>query len=393
METKSINVDKSATQSYKELYKLARPFIDADSHIEESEEVFKYIDKEYEHRRPTIVDIEGVIKHRPTRNKVWLVDGEIRPKLMGQNPSCYASPPTSDYAKSKPVSVSVQALMDPDEYIECMQTIGLDVSVLYPTLMLHPLTRDPGFEEALARAYNSFMGERCGRRSENLKWAAVLPMRNPDAAAREVRRAKSLGASTCMLLSTVGDIPLHDRRFDIVYETLCLEKMPMSIHVGWPHDSLNDSISSIPASLVLHFEAGMLHGMFSVLAGGILDRFPELKVAFVEAGAVWLPTFLDRAEKWRKTPTAEIWLAEKGPVDYLRENQVFFTVEGDEPRLEEFVALVGENRILGSADFPHVHYEGGKLSETFKDLVTHPGFTNQTKARFLGKNSLDFYRM
>ncbi|WP_340613394.1 amidohydrolase family protein [Xenorhabdus thailandensis] len=390
---KNICTNKSPYSCYKELYSFARPFIDADSHIEENEEVFKHIDKKYEHRKPLIIDIKDAIKHRPTRNKVWLIDGEIRPKLMGRNPSCYASPSTSDYAKSKPVSVSVQSLMDSNEYIECMKTIGLDVVVLYPTLMLHPLTRDPGFENALVQAYNSFMGERCGQRPESLKWAAVLPMRDTNAAVLEIRRAKLLGASACMLLSSVGDIPLHDRRFDLVYETLCLENMPMSIHVGWPHDSLNDSLTSIPASLILHFEAGMLHGLFSVLAGGILDRFPKLKVAFVEAGAVWLPTFIDRVEKWRKTPTAEIWLAEKGPLDYLRDNHVFFTVEGDEPRLEEFVDLVGEDRILGSADFPHVHYEGGKLSQTFMSLATHPNFTAQTKAKFLGKNASDFYRM
>ena len=274
-----------------------------------------------------------------------------------------------------------------------MHEIGLDVSVLYPTLMLHPLTRDPGYEAALCRAYNTFMAERCGRRSESIKWAAVIPMREPLEAVKEIRRAKSLGAATCMVLSTVGNVPLHDRRFDVVYDTMCAEGMPMSIHVGWPLDSLNDTLTSVPASLILHFEAGMLHGMFSVLAGGILDRFPNLKVAFIEAGTVWLPTFLDRAEKWRKTPTAEVWLAEKSPLEYLKNNQIFFTVEGDESKLKEFVDLVGVDRILGAADFPHIHYEGGKMSETFKHLITHEDFNNDDKVKILGKNSLNFYRM
>ena len=387
------NDNQTTNDEYKELYSIARPFIDSDSHMEECYDTFKFIDKAYEHRRPTIIDIEGVIKHRPARNQTWLVDGEMRPKLMGANPSCYASPPTTEYGRSKPVPVEVQGLLDPEAYVESMKTIGLDVAVIYPTLMLHPLTRDPGFEAALCRAYNSFMAEQCGMRPDQIKWAAVIPMRDPQEAVKEIKRAKSLGAVTCMVLSTVGNVPLHDRRFDIVYETMCLEGMPMSVHVGWPLDNLNDTLTTIPECLILHFEAGMLHGMFSIFAGGILDRFPQLKVAFIEAGTVWLPTLIDRVEKWRKTPTAEVWLAEKSPLDYLKDNNVFFTVEGDEADLRKFTNLVGVDRILGAADFPHVHYEGGNLSETFHDLVTHKDFSNEEKIKFLGKNSLNFYRM
>src|SRR4051794_14397645 len=94
--------------------KSSYPLIDADSHLEEGPEVFDYLDAEFEPRRPFVVDIGDAVRHRPTRNKVWMIDGEMRPKLFGAGPSCYAPPPSSDFALAKPIRPEVQSLMDVD---------------------------------------------------------------------------------------------------------------------------------------------------------------------------------------------------------------------------------------------------------------------------------------
>lgn len=367
-------------------------FVDSDSHIEEHEGVFDYLDEEFAHRRPVVVDIPGVVKHRPSRDKVWLIDGEMRPKLFGRNPSCYATPPTSQFAKQKPVSVAVQGITDVDEYVASMDTIALDVTVVYPTLFLHPVTSDPRFENALLRSWNTYMAETCSKRPDRLKFGALVPMLDPVAAAAEVRRAKDLGASSVMVLPVVGSTFLHDRRFDVVYESLIDNGLPLAVHVGWAHRGINDNCDSLAAAMVLNFELSMCMGLFSFLAGGILDRYPELTVGFFEAGATWLPTIMDRIEKWRPTPTAEMWPAARSPQEYIRDCDVFFTVEGDEGDLPGFVQLVGEHRILGSGDFPHVHYAGAQLGRTLDHLRNHPSLSNHQKELLLGLNAKGFYR-
>lgn len=374
-----------------DLEQTARPFIDSDSHVEEHEDVFRYLDAEYAHRRPYIVDVPGLVSWQPERDRLWLIDGEIRPKLFGRNPSCYGTPNSTEFARRKPVTPSVQGIEDVDEYIECMSSIGLDTTVIYTTLFLHPVTRDPHFEAALMRAWNTWMAERCGQRPDKLRFGALIPLSNPPAAAAEVRRAAEIGATSIMVAPAAGYALLHDRRFDPVYEALSDTGLPLCVHVSWGHQGVNDTLDSVAASLVLNFEMSMMFGLFSFLAGGILDRFPDLKVAFLEAGAVWLPTMLDRLEKWRPTPTAEPWPARKAPMEYIRDHQLFFTVEGDEANLGEFVNLVGEDRILGSADFPHVHYAGGKLGSTFSDLRDHPDLTPEQKRLILGRNAEKFY--
>ncbi|WP_416974860.1 amidohydrolase family protein [Streptomyces sp. 4F14] len=365
--------------------------IDADSHLEDGPEVFDYIDAEFEHRRPIIVDIGGAVRHRPTRNKAWLVDGEMRPKFFGPGPSAFASPPNSDWAKSKPVPPGVQSLTDIDGLLATMDQVPLDKIIVYSTLFLHPLTEDPRFEAALMASWNTYMHERAAAASGRLGFGALIPTRDPHLGAAQIKRAKELGAASVMLLPAAGHKMLHDRSLDPLWEAATAHDMPVSVHVGWAFKGIQDSCDCLAASMVLNFEMSMAIGMFSFLAGGILDRFPTLRVAFLEAGTVWLPALLDRIEKWRKTPTAEIWPAQRSPEEYLSSGQVFFTVEGDEDNLIEFIGERGHRQILGSADFPHVHYAGAKLGQGFTMLRDHDQLSDLQKKEILGGNASRFY--
>ncbi len=370
-----------------------KSFIDSDSHVEENDAFFDYLDKKYEHRRPYIVDVGDMVRHRPERNKLWLIDGEIRPKLYGRGPSCYGTPSNSKFASLKPVPPSVQSISDVGEYLECMDTIGLDETIIFSTLFLHPVTEDPFFEAALMSSWNTYVAMKCGDGGGRLKFAALVPMSDPVLAKDEVTRAKELGASAIMILPYHGNSLLHDRKYDCVYDAIVTNNLSLCVHVGWAHKGIASTTDSIAANLVLNFEMSMMFGLFSFLAGGILDRFPDLRVAFIEAGTVWLPAIIDRIEGWRKTPTAEIWPTQKGSLEYLKENSLYFTVAGNEVNLMDFIDLVGEDRILGSSDFPHVHYEGGKLGSTLFDLANHSSLTSAQKIKFLGENAKNFYNI
>jgi predicted TIM-barrel fold metal-dependent hydrolase len=371
----------------------SRPFIDADSHIEEGLDVFKYLDKKYDHRKPIIVDVGKSVTWSPKRTKLWLIDGVVRPKLWGNNGSCYGTPLESDFVDSKPVTRNVQGLLDVDEYCASMDEIGLDVAVIYSTLFLHPVTSDPYYEAALMSSWNSFMAETCGKRSDRLRWAALIPMNCPELAVKEVERVNEMGASTIMMLGTVHGKHLHNPEYYPIFEIIQSLKMPISVHVGWSHSGIHNTCDSIAESIVLNFELSSVFGFFSFISGGIFDRFPDLKVAFIEAGVNWFPVALERMAKWHKIPTAQPWLSELSPTECFDKHQIYFTVEGDEKNLNEFVDTVGSDRILGAADFPHVHYEGASLSKAFTDLKENKYFSDDDKKKIFGTNSQSFYNI
>ena len=56
-----------------------------------------------------------------------------------------------------------------------------------------------------------------------------------------------------------------------------------------------------------------------------------------------------------------------------------------------FLELVGANRVLATADFPHVHFEGGKLKETFTELRNRRDIPEDRKAQLMNTNAVRFF--
>ena len=86
--------------------------IDADSHVEEPEEAWGYLDPKYEARRPFPITGEN----RPfmhNMNSFWYIDGSVYPKVAGQGVTIYATPVTMARAKLKPFSLDSQTLLEP----------------------------------------------------------------------------------------------------------------------------------------------------------------------------------------------------------------------------------------------------------------------------------------
>ena len=74
--------------------------------------------------------------------------------------------------------------------------------------------------------------------------------------------------------------------------------LPVCVHVGWSLPSLNQVCDEHASALNLSFALPLLMGFFSFTGGGILERFPRLRVAFLEAGAGWLPWFVERSDHY-----------------------------------------------------------------------------------------------
>ena len=131
--------------------------IDADSHVEEPEEAWGYLDPKYEARRPFPITGEN----RPflhSMNSFWYIDGCVYPKVVGQGVTIYATPVTMARAKLKPFSLDSQTLLEPAARLKDMDVGGVDVQVIFPTIFLEPLSEDPRFEAALMKSYNSWNG-------------------------------------------------------------------------------------------------------------------------------------------------------------------------------------------------------------------------------------------
>ena len=116
-----------------------------------------------------------------------------------------------------------------------MDSEGIDQAVLYPTIGLYfSVVEDPAAAVALAAAYNDWLAGYCAADPRRLFGAAMLPLQDPAAAARELRRAVGeLG----LVAGFVRPNPclgrsLSDRAYDVVWEAAEELGVPIGIHEG-----------------------------------------------------------------------------------------------------------------------------------------------------------------
>ena len=128
----------------------------------------------------------------------------------------------------------------------------------------------------------------------------------------------------------------------------------------------------------------------SLITGGTFDRFPTLRVAFMESGCSWLPYWLYRMDEhvelvgWHDAPDLQAL-----PSEYFK-RQCFISVESDEALVGDVVNAVGDENILFSTDFPHPDSAYPHAVDTFLGL---PGLTDQSRGKILFDNALRYYAL
>lgn len=367
--------------------------IDADGHVEESVATFsdKYLDPAFRSQRPQVVGADGLA--------YWMIEEQLFPRRVGRGCHNLGTPVSHDgklakHSIDKPDSRESMELSDIRARLRAMDEEEIAAQVIYPTLFLaYPLTSNPAFATALTTAYNRFMGDRLSGQ-ERLKWAAVVNLDDVAAAARQVHEAKRLGAATVMVLGTAGDRLLDDESLLPFYEAVAQENLPLAVHVGWSCPPLSNLYTHIYPSGVIPFCMPVLMGFVSILSGGILDRFPDLRMVFLEAGSLWVHFVLDRLEHRFKNSLAKILpqLAPKSahaPMEYIRRGNIYFSAEIEDALLPQVIELVGEGQIVFGSDMPH----GDRERFAARMLEERTDLSATAKVSILEKNPARLYRI
>lgn len=359
--------------------------IDADAHVEECAETWSFLDADFHQQRPLPILIDPDTPYG-RNNAVWLIEGKVFPKLAGRGLHTFATPPISLYARSKPIAVGAQSLTDIKGRLADLDRLGIDCQVVFPTLFLVTLADDVALEAALCRSYNSWMARNCAQSGNRLRFAAVVPLRDVAESVRELRRAKGMGAVAVMTPGIVWDKELGNKDFFPFYEEACRLDLPVCVHFGWGAPGLTDLFQTVGTS---RFGAGVLPvvmGFFSLLSCGVLDEFPRLTVAFLEAGAGWLPHAFHQLEGARPRFAG----GKKSPREYWKDGTLYVAVELDED-INYLSQFVGEDQIVLASDYPHgdPSHEEDMVGELGKRTDLSP----RLREKILSGNPARLYRL
>jgi predicted TIM-barrel fold metal-dependent hydrolase len=256
---------------------------------------------------------------------------------------------------------------DPDGWERFLDAVGISATVLYPTLGLTVGSiRDLDYAVAVCRAYNDWLAETYLRHPSNrFRAAALLPLQDPASAAEELRRAVlELGFSAGVLPANGLPNPLGDERYHPVYAAADELDVGLACHGGDGHLGLGlDDINVFAVAHALGHPFSLLRALGSMLCNGVFERFPRLRVAYLEGGAAWTLLAAERLpESFAAMPPPESNRLLSLPAgrtlgDHLahlvQEHRVVFGCEGGEEQLAHAITTFGGVPFMYSSDFPH----------------------------------------
>ena len=271
--------------------------------------------------------------------------------------------------------------------------MGIDVAVMFPTPMLqlglHPQVE---VEVALARAYNRWLTERVLAHEPRIRSMLYLPFNDPAASFRMVQEFAGKPGVVGFMVTSARYRPVHHNdSYMKTYALLEEMNLPLAFHAGynWNDQSMgmmNRFISVHALGFVFY---NMVH-LTNWVINGLPERFPKLKVIWIESGLAWLPFMIQRLDNEYMMRSSEAPALKKLPSDYMRD--MYFTSQPmemtDMGALETtFRMIKAETQLLYSSDYPHWDFD---LPSTIYDL---PFLNEQAKRNILGGNAMRVFNL
>jgi len=297
----------------------------------------------------------------------------------------------------------------PDDWNEFLNKTEIAWTVLYPTAGLAVgRIMAPDWAVIACRAYNNWLHEKFLRKNGRLKGMALVPFQDIDAAVGELRRAvKELGMLGAMLPSNGEAIQGHwgNKIYWPLYEEAQKLGCPLAVHVGClNHLGLDSFATYYPAHALGHPFSLMIQAS-AMLAHGVFQRFPNLRVAFLEGGATWVPFMMDRLDRSYHAGHVQLDVDGNllgGPApgekasDYFKRQlsagRIFVGFDCDDDGLNTAVAKGGRQSFLFGSDFPHEVFDAAKCRHEIDELLEREDLTQEDKEGVLGGNALRFYQ-
>jgi predicted TIM-barrel fold metal-dependent hydrolase len=318
-------------------------------------------------------------------------------------------------------SLSLAGGSDPDARVATMDRDGMDAAVLYPTsaLFFGPLDpieklRNPAFVADCERAYNDWLADYCRAHPDRLFGVAGVPLQDVTLAVAEADRAVNrLGLNAVFIRPSayLGDLPLSHGAYDPFWAACQDLDVPVALHPGvhvdtpgacrlfrlcrdTPNVYINNSdVDPIYGGAALGQAIGnpvdMMVSMGRLLMGGVCERFPRLRLLFLESGGGWVPTQLQRMDEQVRTFRLERQWLSMLPTDYFR-RQCWVSFDPDEWNLAESARFIGPDRILWASDYPHPEYRP-EVVEELRGAIA--GLPDSDQLRILGGNAVSAYRL
>lgn len=368
--------------------------MDSDIHVTEPGDLWlKYIEPKFKGRAPRA--LEGT--------EVWQFEGRVFPAYLDLPERQRTAEIRREKARNRHLKMSryregAEDLRgdDPKSMLKAMDVEGIDVAIVFRTMASHVVAidgLDPELSAAVCRAFNNWLTRYCDADRKRLKPTAIMPMHDVKLAVQEAHRAvRELGAVALILSNhPVNGKPWYDRCYDPLWAEAERLNVPVAFHgiqMAYQEHLGRRYMDNFALAHSAAHPVEMMLALGSLLTGGVFERFPGLRAAFLEGHCSWVPWWLwcldEHVEKFGDD---EKFPLQAPPSEYFRRH-CYVSVDADEELVKYTVQAIGDENIVISTDWPHDDSLYPHAIETFLSLKEIGG---ESKRKILWENCERLY--
>ena len=342
--------------------------IDADGHIvEDQARIREYMPEPYNgFLMDNLPDAQGRVGHGSAITNRAFADSTLGGRMGGIGPAGYPFP---------------------KDWLDALELGGMEMTFLFPTTLLtYGTIWDPDYLKAVTSAYNRWIADEWMSVSPKLKAVSLVPLTDVEAGTKEMRRTVTEAGFSGVMLPAVGFGGFGDRKFDPFFEEAQSLGCLVAVHGG------TSEYMKYTKFIQRHTTAFPISNMLQsvhMVYGGVFERFPDLKVGYLETGCTWVPFFLDRMdEEWEKRGWLETPDCTRKPSEYLKGDKVWFHAEPSETLVPQVIDILGEGSLFYASDWPHWDNE---YPESVAHFWNREDLSEDVKKKILRDNCLAMY--
>ena len=276
-----------------------------------------------------------------------------------------------------------------------MDDEGVDVHFLIPSSWVSLVgLPDPSLETGMIRAYHRHMADFCGQFPDRLAGLIMVSTRDVPAAVAEIRAWGKACWAVAVKPSFHMDTPADHPDLEPIWQAAQEFDLPIVHHSStWNppyYPGYRDVWENIFLGRLASHPWGAMRFIASFIGGGILDRYPRLRVGILECGFGWLPFWGRRMdEQYRYVgSTAELAML---PSEYLTSGRFFCSIEHQEgaDMFAEVTRFLGDGVLMYASDYPHSECQ---FPQSIDNILAWSSLTPQTRQKLLWHNANRFFK-
>lgn len=241
------------------------------------------------------------------------------------------------------------------------------------------------------RAFNRWLTEVILPPNPRLKGMLYLPYNTPEVCEELVEKyADDPGIIGYTVCSTRNN-PVHSDVYTRLYKLIEDSGKPLAFHSGYHWG--DPSFAQLNRFLSMHALSFTHYNQIHVtnwIINAMPERFPKLKMVWVESGLAWIPFLMQRLDHEVLMRPSEAPGLKRLPSEYMKE--MWYTTQPMERTNMElleatFKSFNAETQLLYSSDWPHWDWDAPST------ITRLPFLSEQAKRNILGLNAAKLFNL